>query len=286
MHAFLSMRFYIQYLMHALRAQSRYQVHSPRVYALIEQVFRHPQPDPICLPIEQLRARLLRDHRSVWMQDYGAGSQAHQHQRPGRVRQETVSSIARRAAKPPVLAWMLFQLCRTLKPAMVVELGTSLGLTTAYLAKAAPQASIITVEGAGAIAQQAQQHFHQLGLDHIQLLHGTFSEAIPNILSHLSSPFLLFVDGDHRYESTIAYVRAFLPFLHEGSCIVVDDIHWSREMVQAWKILCTDDRVNLSIDLFFMGLLFQDAGRFQPEHFRLRYPALSSWFHAISRKTS
>lgn len=268
----MPVRFYVQYFLHLLRARSRYHVHSPWVYELIVQALRHPAFDPSCIPIEQLRRQLLHDRRTIRIQDYGAGS--HIHKRDIR----SIQSLARHAAKPPVLARILFQLCRMLQPAMVIELGTSLGITTAYLAKAAPQAHVITVEGSESIAQEATKNFQQLRLQHIQLMPSTFEEAIPAILSQLQHPFLLFVDGDHRYDTTLQYVQAFLPYLHHDSCIVVDDIHWSRGMEKAWETLLSDQRVNLSIDLFFLGMLFNRNGRFQPEHFRLRYPTLFSWF--------
>ncbi|SFV27585.1 O-methyltransferase [Thermoflavifilum thermophilum] len=267
----MRLSFYWQYFQHLLHAKSRYQVHSPWVYELIEKALRHPAFDPSCIPIEKLRKQLLHDRRTIRIQDYGAGS--HIHKRDIR----SIQSIARHAAKPPVLARVLFQLCRMLQPAMVIELGTSLGITTAYLAKAAPQARVITVEGSESIAQEATKNFQQLRLHHIQLIQSTFEEAIPVILSQLQQPFLLFVDGDHRYDTTLNYVQAFLPYLHNDSCIVIDDIHWSRDMAKAWETLCRDQRVNLSIDLFFLGMLFHSDSRFQPEHFRLCYPSFFSW---------
>jgi hypothetical protein len=38
--------------------------------------------------------------------------------------------------------------------------------------------------------------------------------------------------------------------------VVFDDIHWSSEMEQAWSQIIADPRVTMSIDLFFIGLVF------------------------------
>ncbi|MCL6525077.1 MAG: class I SAM-dependent methyltransferase [Thermoflavifilum sp.] len=263
--------FYWQYVRHMLHAKSRYQVHSPWVYQLIEEVLRRPYADPALSTVEALRRHLLHDHRLIEVDDPGAGS----NMLSGRYRR--MSQIARTAAKPVPLARMLFHLCRFLQPAMVIELGTSLGLTTAYLATAVPHATVITVEGSKAVAAEARKHFQQLGLSNVHLREGLFADVLPEIVASLRKPFLLFVDGDHRYHSTRQYVEPFLSLLGEGSCLVIDDIHWSPGMQRVWDELHHDRRINLSIDIFFLGLLFRQAGRWEAEHFSLRYPSILSW---------
>jgi len=271
-HISVQARFYFQYLQHLLHAKSRYQIHSPWVYGLIEQALRGGVQDPAWEPIEQLRHQLLRDHRLIEVDDPGAGSRVHA------TRRRSISQIARTAAKPVPLARMLFQLCRYVQPAMVIELGTSLGLTTAYLAAAVPDARVITVEGSKAIAAEARRNLQQLRLHNVDFRQALFADVLPEIRATLREPFLLFVDGDHRYASTRAYVEPFLSALDGDSCVVMDDIHWSREMTEAWNSLRNDSRVNLSIDVFFMGFLFHRTGRWQVEHYALRYPGILAWF--------
>jgi len=60
----------------------------------------------------------------------GAGS------RLGAYRSRTIGSIARTSAKPAKYGQLLFRLAQRFQPKTVFDLGTSLGLTTAYLAKA------------------------------------------------------------------------------------------------------------------------------------------------------
>jgi len=41
-----------------------------------------------------------------------------------------------------------------------------------------------------------------------------------------------------------------------SSLIVIHDIHWSREMEEAWEIIQNHPHVKLSIDIFSAGLVF------------------------------
>jgi len=66
---------------------------------------------------------------------------------------------------------------------------------------------------------------------------------------------MAFVDGNHRYESTVEYVRRLLGKAGEESVIVMDDIYWSRGMHRAWEEVISWPEVRVSIDLFHMGIL-------------------------------
>jgi predicted O-methyltransferase YrrM len=82
---------------------------------------------------------------------------------------------------------------------------------------------------------------------------------------------LAFIDGNHRKEPTLRYFETILPKTHEGSCIVFDDIHWSSEMEEAWELIRKDERVKLSIDLFFIGIVFFRTEFREKQHFSIRY---------------
>jgi hypothetical protein len=54
---------------------------------------------------------------------------------------------------------------------------------------------------------------------------------------------------------------------HAGTVFVFDDIHWSREMEQAWKVIKDHPAVTLTIDLFFIGIVFIRPEQRSKEHF-------------------
>ena len=65
----------------------------------------------------------------------------------------TISSIAKNAAKPKKFGQLLFRMVKYYQPATILELGTSLGITTSYLSLAKPDARLITMEGSKEIAE-------------------------------------------------------------------------------------------------------------------------------------
>ena len=151
-------------------------VHSPFVFDFITSVLNDRGPYPAWAAIEELRHRLSKDNRLLEIEDMGAGSSwsgtetgtPALHPRPQKfakcelprqpmhlVHRRRISDIARRAAKPPRLGQLLFRVARHYRPGTIVELGTSLGLSTAYLAAGAPDAKVWTIEGSAAIAETA-----------------------------------------------------------------------------------------------------------------------------------
>ena len=58
--------------------------------------------------------------------------------------------------------------------------------------------------------------------------------------------------------------------IHEGTVFIFDDIHWSKEMEEAWNEIKQDSRVTISIDLFKIGIVFFRKGQVKQD-FVLRF---------------
>ena len=206
-------------------------------------------PNPAWAAIEELRGRLGRDDRLVRIEDMGACSV---YTGAG---MRKISDIARRAAKPPRLGQLLFRIAGHYQPATVLELGTSLGLSTAYLAMGAPEARVISIEGSRAILETAAENLHSLGVD-AELLRGNFDVLLEPLLERIGPVELAFVDGNHRYEPTLRYFHSLMAHMPAPAVLIFDDIHWSADMEKAWAAIRADPRVYMTIDLFFIGLVF------------------------------
>jgi predicted O-methyltransferase YrrM len=172
------------------------------------------------------------------------------------VHRRRISDIARRAAKPPRLGQLLFRVARHYRPGTIVELGTSLGLSTAYLAAGAPDAKVWTIEGSPAIAKTAADNLRGLGLNNVEVSTGNFDDLLHPGLDRIGPIDLAFVDGNHRREPTLRYFDALIRHCGRSAALIFDDIHWSLEMEQAWESIRNDPRVYLTIDLFFIGFVF------------------------------
>lgn len=256
---------YIWYLLTASNGMG-HGIHSPFVFDLVTNVLQDKRGRPEYLAVEAVRRRMAADRgATITFEDLGAGAGGATPQ------SRSLSSIARTALKPSKFGQLFFRIASHYKPTTILELGTSLGITTAYLASGNPGASVVTLEGAPGIAAIAQRNFSSLGLERIRLVEGNFDDTLEGVLSRLSSVDLAYIDGNHRLEPTLRYYRQMQPRLHSDSILVFDDIHWSPEMEEAWEALKADPAVTCSVDLFYIGILFFRESFFTPQHFAIRF---------------
>ncbi|MDQ3278032.1 MAG: class I SAM-dependent methyltransferase [Bacteroidota bacterium] len=257
-------RKYASYYLHAHNSKG-HGMHSPFVFQFILHVLNNRSGYVPPTAIEALRRKLLQDKRMLAIEDFGAGS------RVAKTKQRTVSQLAHSALKSKKYAQLLFRLVKHYQPQTVLELGTSLGLTTSYLAAANPAANILTIEGSKAIAGVASENFATLGCRNIQQQVGNFDHLLSSAIRQLSSIDLAYIDGNHRYGPTIDYFTQLLPALHNNSILVFDDIHWSAEMERAWDEIRQHPSVQCTVDVFFLGFVFFRKEFKVKQHFAIRF---------------
>jgi predicted O-methyltransferase YrrM len=165
-------------------------------------------------------------------------------------------TIAKNAAKPARFGRFFFRLIRNYQIDSVLELGTSLGLTTRYFSKALQNGSVISIEGSPVIAELVQRSLVEEGYKNTQILQGDFDHQLIPSFNQLNGKKLIFFDGNHKYEPTMRYFKQVLPLCGELDILVFDDIYWSAEMEHAWSEIKNCEKVTLTIDLFFVGLVF------------------------------
>jgi predicted O-methyltransferase YrrM len=255
---------YIKYYLAASNGKG-HGVHSPFVFDFITRVLNDTREFYAYQSIEQLRQSLLADEKELVIEDFGAGS------RVEKTNTRIIKDIARSSLKPKKFGQLLFRIVDHYAPVTVLELGTSLGITTAYLASPRSACSVTTMEGANPVADIAEMNFNKLNLSNINIVRGNFDETLAPVVERLGKIDLAFVDGNHRYEPTVRYYREILPAMHEYSVLIFDDIHWSKEMEQAWEEIRQDAAVMLSIDLFFIGLVFFRKENKVKQHFMIRF---------------
>jgi predicted O-methyltransferase YrrM len=225
-------------------------IHSPFVYALIREVFNDDREYYAYRLIETAKLNLLRDDRKLQVQDMGAGSAF------SRDAVKKVSEIAVSSVCSQKFGRLLFRLANFYRTATIIEMGSSLGISTAYLASADPASRVITIEGSPAIAGIATETFQKLKLQNILQVTGNFEDKLGFVIASQPPADLVFIDGNHRKKAVLDYFEKFME-KHSSSClIIVHDIHWSREMEEAWDIIQEHPMVNMSIDIFSAGLIF------------------------------
>ena len=255
---------YIYYYLTASNGKG-HGVHSPFVFDFIKNVLRDKTRYSCYAAVEQQRQQLLQNTEVIEVEDFGAGSAVMKSNK------RVIKNIASSSLKPKKFAQLLFRIVQYYKPATIIELGTSLGITTCYLAKGNMAGRVFTFEGSAAIAAIAQKNFKNLQQKNIQLTLGDFAKTFQPKLDETGKVDLAFVDGNHRKLPTIQYFEQLLHHSSASTLLIFDDIHWSKEMEAAWSQIQQHSSVTLTIDLFFIGLVFINPKFKEKQHFSIRF---------------
>ncbi len=257
------LKLFFRFLKYYFRAKTKYNVHSPFVYEFIEQVLEDDRWYYAFDEIEAVRKHMLKDKRKIPVTDLGAGSQVENK------KERTIASLSKYSANQPFVCRMLFKIVNTYKPKTLLELGTSLGISTNYQAAASLNGKMLTIEGCPNIAHLAAGNFKLLKAKNVSLLEGSFDKMLPTAVKELGQLDYVFIDGNHRKEPTLQYFETCLAHAHSNSVFVFDDIHWSEGMEAAWETIKQHPQVTISIDLFFFGVVFFRKEQQKKEHFTL-----------------
>ncbi len=255
---------FVSYKIHASNAKG-HGIHSPFVYDFIRHVLMENKTFYSYEAIESCRKNMLKDKRVLHIEDFGAGS------RLRKTNQRTVSEIAHSSLKPQKYSQLLFRMINHYHSQNILELGTSLGITSSYLASAKADAMVHTMEGSTEIAAIAKSNFEKLQLKNIQVITGNFDDKLPVFLATQNKLDFIFIDGNHRLKPTLSYFEMLIKKTDENSILIFDDIHWSEEMELAWKEIQNHPLVTVTIDLFFIGIVFFRKENIVKQHFQINF---------------
>jgi predicted O-methyltransferase YrrM len=240
-------------------------VHSPFVFDFITNVLMDKKIYNSYNKVEEQRKKLLANTLTIEVEDFGAGSTVF------KSNQRVIKNIAATSLKPKKYAQLLFRIAQYYKPEVIIELGTSLGITTAYLASGNTHSKVYTCEGSKNVAVIAKDNFDELKLKNIELVEGDFEQTLQPLLSKLNKIDLAFIDGNHRKEPTLNYFTQLLKHSTNSTIVIFDDIHWSAEMEAAWVTIQSNPAVTLTIDLFFIGIVLINNDFKVTQHFSVAY---------------
>jgi len=255
---------YFNYYIHAKNAKG-HGIHSPFVFDFVIHVLNDKKKYNCYENIEPLRQQLLHNTNTIDVEDFGAGSAVIP------FKKRKVNAIAKSSLKNKKFSQLLFRIVKYYKPQTILELGTSFGITTCYLASANRNSKVYTFEGSQEIEKIARENFDKAGLQNIDLIKGNFDKTFLPALYKLEKINLAFIDGNHRKEPTLHYFSELLKKSTNDSIFIFDDIHWSSEMEEAWNLIQQHDSVTLTVDLFFIGLVFFSTDFKVKQHFTIRF---------------
>lgn len=255
----------ISFIKHFLSANTGgHGVHSPFVYQLCEEVLFNKNSFYPFEKIEEVRSTLLQDHQKFTITDFGAGSKTFKDNT------RKVSDIARYGISSSKQSELLFKLIHFLNCKLIVELGTSLGINTMYLATVNSKNKIYTIEADKNLCEIAKKNFNRLDIKNIHLINDIFDHALPLLLETLPEVDFAYIDGNHTYQATLNYFEWLTSKSNFKTIIVLDDIYWSKEMNAAWEKIKEHPKVKCTVDTFNLGLVFFDTGFLEPVHLKIR----------------
>ena len=242
----------MDYVGYRTKAAGKFRIHSPFVYNFLTEVIKDYQSYEDYHEIEELVSRMRKEDQLIETTDFGTSSRGLVYQ----TNYERVKHITRTSSVNRPTGRLLYRIARYAKPACILELGTSLGISTMYLAKGAPGAEIHTLEGCAAKSTRAERSFNKLGIQNISSHIGRFDILLDDVLDRLDAIDIMFLDGNHREDPTINYFEKCSEKADNDSIFIIDDIRWSSGMKQAWEQIKNHPRVSVTLDLFSLGVVF------------------------------
>ncbi|NLR92679.1 O-methyltransferase [Flammeovirga agarivorans] len=252
------------FLKYKYNAGNAHGLHSPFVYELYTQVIEPQKYYYFFDQIEKERQQLLANDQEIKVTDLGAGSRKHN------TINRKVNSIAESSLSNKRTGSFLFELVHRYKYENILELGTSLGISSMYLAAASKKVKLTTIEGCPNIANIAQDIFNKHKHLNIDSKVGNINNLLPEVLKEKKQIDLVYFDANHTYDATMNYYNLCKNYAHENTLFIFDDIYWSKGMKKAWNEISQDKEIGISIDLYHLGLVY--FRKKQPkQHFTLIY---------------
>ncbi|MFA6200265.1 MAG: class I SAM-dependent methyltransferase [Bacteroidales bacterium] len=225
--------------------------------------------------IEKIRENIDKNTSEIEVIDYGAGNPE-----DNRSKEEMYKGFINKcrvcdmniASKPPFWARVLFTLIREFQPQTSVELGTCLGISSAYQASAMlinKKGKLITMEGSPELVKISQKHLDSLGISNVEIIEGRFQDNLLEVLEKNKPIDYVFIDGHHDEKATIEYYNTFLPYLSDETVLVFDDISWSKGMTNAWNTIIKDQQIKIAINFKVIGICIINKGTSQQKIYNL-----------------
>jgi predicted O-methyltransferase YrrM len=235
------------YFTHWLDAVDDHSIHSPFFFEFFKVVNDQTEVWGSS-EIEDVRTKLLNNPFPIEVTPLGSK------ERPESGK-EKLSEIAAASLAPPALAQFYARIIKHFKFETIIELGTSLGITTLYMALR-NEAQVVTLEGNKAVADIAITNFEFFDKKNISVIHGNIDHTLKEAMFNMRRVDFVLMDANHRYEPTMRYFDLVTKRVKERSIVIIDDIHRSPEMAKAWEEIRKHELVYGSIDLFRCGILF------------------------------
>jgi predicted O-methyltransferase YrrM len=254
---------FFEFVKHYIVGGNEHGLHSPFVFELYTKTVQNHE-FPYYEQLEQHYFELLSDEHFINNKNPGAGTSLHKTTRV------PIKRLAKHSIKSLPWRQLICRLIEERKPKIIIELGTSFGITTAYIATTCPDATVYTFEANPSLVELSKEFFTLAGIKNVEIIEGNIDETLPAFLISHPQIDVAYIDANHRFAPTIKYVERIMECVSWKGLIIMDDIYWSYPMTKAWKAISNKKMVTVSIDLWQIGLLYFHTGQVK-ENFKLRF---------------
>jgi predicted O-methyltransferase YrrM len=237
---------------HLLKGKSKYYIHSPFVYDFCIQVLNNKIDKEVLRKINAIKFYYKSRNKKLTLQELGAG-------KSGTYTCDLYTYL-KRTAITNRYGSILHRLVEHYQIQEIIETGTGLAISSAWLATAGNCPLVHSIEGNASLVQEAIEMTQHFKFNNINIHHGLVGNILPTLAQRIKEKTLIFLDAHHSGDATERYVDILLPHILEDTILVLDDINYSKSMHAAWKKLTLNERVSLSINLYRIGVIF-----FKPE---------------------
>lgn len=249
----------VEYIKYRWNAKKRHGIHSPFVYDLMDRCLRIPIKHAHRSLLKTLSKTFSSSKEAITIQDFGVGSQKMGNQRK-------ISSILKYSSSTGKYGQLLYRIAQHYSPKHILELGTSLGIGTHYLALGAKDSVVTTVEGCPQTHEIANRSLSSL--PNVNSIQGTFDQFFDQLATNTLFD-IVFIDGHHDGTALLHYLERLKAYTHDETLFVLDDIRWSDSMFTAWNEVISSSDYHLTLDFFRLGIVLRKETK-EKEHFVLR----------------
>lgn len=223
------------YCLYKIKSTNEHGVHSPFVFDLVTQIIYNDKDYYSYKAIEAQREKLLNSKKIS--------------------QPETV-------LKPVKYGRLLFRLVNYFQPLHILEIGSAFGIETAYMAAANSLSKVTVFENTKEITDLATENIKQLKLKNV--------EFVGALDSNLKSNGLVYFHKQLNGGIFLKHFYQCLETVDDSSVFIVSDMYDSAEMKEAWTEIKNHERVKVTIDMFYLGIVFFRKEQVK-EHFLIRF---------------
>ncbi len=242
----------IQYIKFYLSASNSkgHGTHSPLVYHFITEILNDTRNFYAYQDIDIVKKQLLSDNRKLNF-----------------LGKETSVASFMKEAIPTKYNKLLFRMVAYYKPNYIIEVGSSLGITTAYLASPEKRNLVQTIETNLELGVIASETLSSLALPNTTQSKGSLKEVV----SKLSERTFGFILINHANWESEELAQHLLDFVEEDAIVIFVEINKNLQTKLFWDNLIYQQNKTISVTLFYFGIIFLKKEVLKKQQFTIRF---------------